>query len=118
MELPSLQYNFDDAHIDAVSFGPRREFTLTMTIFLREGPNYRPVEGIRVRFGGVENLDQVRDFFATIPYERSELAWLEYDRSLRSKPGHLHFEIEFERIDARLKVHCKTLTVSGSLVKG
>ncbi len=112
MQLPSLQYNFDHAQIDVVSIGPRKEFTLTITVLTWEGSQGQPVGGIQVRFGGVENLDQITEFFAAQPQQKSELTWLRYDPAKQSKSGHLYFEIQFERIDARLQVRCSTLQVS------
>jgi hypothetical protein len=113
MELPSLVYDFSHARIDAVAIGPRREATLTLAVLAWDGPNGRMVEGVRVRFGGIENFAEVSAFFASEPQEQSELAWLRYTAQRRSKPGGLFFELVFERIDAQLVVQCSSLQVSG-----
>jgi hypothetical protein len=61
---------------------------------------------IKVRFGGIVNFDAVKVFFAASPHLWSELAWLRYDEGTNSKPGHLFFDLTFERIDAQLTYHC------------
>jgi hypothetical protein len=76
-----------------------------------EGHSGRNAEVVAVRFGGIKNFAEVSAFFATAPHERSELARLRYADGARSKPGCLYFEIVFERIDARLVVHCSSLQV-------
>ena len=113
MELPSLIHDFDHARIESVALGPRREITLAMSVPVWDGPNGRLIEGIRVRFGGIENFAEVPAFFASAPHEQSELAWLRYAAEKKSKPGCLFFDLVFERIDARLLVQCSSLQVSG-----
>lgn len=114
--LPSLGHDFNHAPIEQVVVGPRREVTLTISIFpeTRPGNPPPPAKTVRVRFGGIENFDAVAAFFAAAPHEKSELAWLRYAEGRRSKPGCLFFELVFERIDARLVVQCSSLQVNGS----
>jgi hypothetical protein len=73
------------------------------------------LDGIRLRFGGVENLAEVVEFFTNKPLEKSELGWLKYDQAYRSKIGDLHFKLSFEREDAVLQWHCSSLTTFGPL---
>jgi len=114
MELPSFIYDFHHARIDAVAVGPRRKATLLVAPLVWDGHNGRYADAVRVRFGAIENFVDVSAFFASAPYERSELAWLCYAEGRRSKPGCLFFELAFERIDARLVVQCGSLQVGDS----
>jgi hypothetical protein len=111
MNLPPLIYDFSHAMIDGVHLGPRRELTLDLAPLMWEGPHGRPLEGVHIRFGAIENFDEVTEAFATAPHERSELAWLRYADGAR--PGRLLVELMFERIDLRLVIRCRNLQVSG-----
>ncbi len=115
MELPSLLYDFEDAQITEVDFGPRREFTLTLSVVLWRGQSGHHLDGFQLRFGGVKNLAEVAEFFANKPQERSELSWIKYDQAYTSKIGDLHFKLSFERINAALQWHCSSLTTSRPL---
>ncbi len=111
VELPSLVHDFSHAHICGVVFGPRREFTLAVSLLVWHQQTGRLTDPAPVRFGGVENLDEVRACFAAAPHERSELAWLAYAADPASRPGRLVFDLVFERIDLRLLVRCSSLQV-------
>ncbi len=115
MELPSLPYNFEDAQITNVTFGPRREFTLTLSVVIWEGQNGNQLEGVQLRFGGVKNLAQVAEFFANKTQEKSEVSSIQYDPACRSKIGDLHFKLSLERIEAVLHWNCSSLTAFGPL---
>jgi hypothetical protein len=112
MNLPSLTYDFSHADITDVTVGPRREFTLTVNVLVFEGFKGRHIEGVRVRFGGVANFEEVSAFWKAGPHRRSELAWLRYAEGRRSKPGALFFELVFERTEARLVVQCSSLQIT------
>jgi hypothetical protein len=66
MELPPLPYDFQDAQISNVAFGPRQEFTLTLLVMKWDGSVGRLSDEIKLRFGGVKNLPEVAKFFETI----------------------------------------------------
>ena len=72
-------------------------------------------KAITVRFGGIKNFEEISAFFAVAPHASSELAWLRYAEGRHSKPGHLSFDLMFERIDARLVVQCSSLQVGTPL---
>jgi hypothetical protein len=116
VNLPSLVHNFDHSRIDKVNIGPRRECTLYVALLVWDGPNGRYVEGVQVRFGGIENFDTAVEFFGAAPEQQSELAWLKYATDRRSKPGQLFFDLVFERIEAQLRIECSSLNVSGPIV--
>ena len=78
-----------------------------------EGQAGRLVEGIRVRFGGVENLEQLRATFSSPVEGIIELASFGYSKTTKSKPGKLVCEISFERIDLKLEVRCHSLQITG-----
>jgi hypothetical protein len=112
--LPPLVYDFNHARIDGVEVGPRREITLLIAPLLWAGSVGRNLEGVRVRFGGIENFDEAKSFFSSGPHERSELARLEYAPGRRSKPGCLFVDVEFEREESRVVIQCSSVQVSGS----
>ncbi len=111
IKLPSLVHDFSHAHIRGVSVGPRREVTLSVSPMVWDGHKGRHAEPVPVRFGAIENFAEVSAFFSAGPHEWSELAWLRYAVERVSKPGCLYFELLFERIDARLVVHCGSLQI-------
>jgi hypothetical protein len=113
LALPILVHDFSHAYIDDIAIGPRREVTLKVTVLVRNGTTFHMVEGINVRFGGIENFAEASSFLATQPHHLSELAWLRYATGERSKPGCLYFDLVFERIDAKLVIKCSSLQVSG-----
>src|SRR5262245_39725952 len=105
--IPDLKYDYHNASIGEVKFGPRREVTLRLLLVLWDGPIGRASDDlIQVRFGGIENLRQVKAFFASSAHERSEIARLDFVADRRSKPGQLFVEVLFERIDARITIEC------------
>lgn len=116
VHLPDLTHNFSHAGIDRVVCGPRREVTLTLTTFVLDPARvgtFKPVKGITVRFGGIENFEDVSSFFARAYHTTSELADMRYSTTHASKPGRLFFDIVFERIDAEITIRCTSLTVEG-----
>ena len=112
MRIPELIHDFSDAWIDGIEFGPRREFTLKVLIPTRTGPTPSPPAPVAVRFGGVENLDQVRSAFRSSPQKVSELRSLRYSDDKKSKPGKLFVTLDFERVDLRLEVRCSSISLS------
>ena len=111
MELASLTSDFNHASIQNVTIGPRREVMLEIAPLVWNGSRGRYADGVRVRFGGIENFAEVSAFFAADPHKQSELAELSYADGRKSKPGRLFVELVFERIDARLVVQCSSVQV-------
>ena len=77
--VPELQHNFSGAVILEARVGPRREVTLLMELWpmFRERPvsQWRLGEGpvVELRFGGIENFDEVSAFFEDFKQGRN--AW-------------------------------------------
>jgi hypothetical protein len=113
LQLPEISKRFCEAGISDVTYGPRQEFTLACHELIWEGLNGHYSEAITyIRFGGVTNLDAVREFFATRPHDRSELGAIVYAKDHVSKTGRIFVEIFFERIDAKLSVQCRNISIS------
>lgn len=89
------------------------EVTLDIALLVWERSQGKWVGGVRVRFGGIENLEEVERFFATELEDKSELADLRYAETPKSKLGKLHVELICEHVDARLVVRCSSLQVTG-----
>ena len=111
MVLPSLVYGYNHADMDGFSVGPRREITLDIRLLSWNGSVGEYGPPVQVRFGAVTNLDAVADFFGAGHHQRSELAFIRYSRTLRSKPGHLFIDVAFERIDAQICIACGNVSV-------
>lgn len=107
----SFESNFDHSLIEGIEFGPRREVKLVISPLVWDGSNDRHAESIQVRFGGIENFDEMVALFNAIPPEKSELAWMRFSDNLLSKPGRLFIELAFERIDAHFLVRCSSMQV-------
>lgn len=110
MKLPDLKHDFHHAVIDSVQVGPRREVTMTIQALRWEGVSGHLRPNIYVRCGGIVNFDEVKAFFNTNP--SLEVAWLEYTRSQKSKPGNLFVELQAERTDDKLIIQCSSLSVT------
>jgi len=111
MQLPDLKHDFSDALIQGVTFGPRQEMTLRILTGRWIGQTGYYNVPIALRFGGIKNLDVLREFFASSPHLQSELAHLSYDKDHKSKPGHLFVDLTFERIDARTIIECSSIKI-------
>jgi hypothetical protein len=112
VELPSLKYDFSHSLIEAIEVGPRREVTFTITILVWHGTRGHSVPGIQVRFGGIENFDEVASFFDDPPYDR-DLEKIDYSGTKTSKPGHLVFVMYCERVPKSLEIRCSSVQVTG-----
>ena len=111
MELPPFENNFNHSVIRELSTGPRREATLLLHPLVWVGDQGHFGYAIRVRFGGITNVDEVNALFATYLQVGGELAWICYDRSRVSKPGCLFFHLECERVEAGVTIQCCNIDV-------
>jgi hypothetical protein len=65
MKVRSFKHNFHDGQLASYSLGPRRELTLEIAldpVWNKEAP-----PSASVRFGGIENFDEVALFFRALP---------------------------------------------------
>lgn len=65
MKFRSFRHNFHDGQLASFTLGPRHELTLEIAlnpVWHKEAP---PVT--TVRFGGIENFDEVASFFRALP---------------------------------------------------
>jgi len=65
MKFRSFKRNFHDGQLASFTLGPRRELTLEIAldpVWNREAPS-----SASVRFGGIENFDEVASFFRALP---------------------------------------------------
>ena len=111
MELPQLPYDFNGAIIEDIVVGPRREVTLLIVPCVWTGHQGKSLPSMTVRFGGIVNFEEVSAFFALSRHNHTDLAWLRYDKSQQSKPNDLFFELMYERIEARIVVHCRNISI-------
>lgn len=59
-----IKNNYHDGHLISASIGPRRECTLN--IRLNEAWNPGAINPVAIRFGAIENLNEVNEFFSKI----------------------------------------------------
>ena len=111
VELPSLIYDFGHSLIEAITVGPRREVKFTIAVLERHGHRGQYAYTVQVRFGGIENFDEVASFFDDPPDRALEK--IDYSGTKTSKPGQLVFVMSCERVPKWLEVRCSSLTVSG-----
>ena len=110
MKLPDLKHDFHHALIDSVQVGPRREATMTIQVLLWEGQSGHLSPNIYLRCGGIANFDEVKAFFNTCP--SLEVAWLDYAKSQKSKPGNLFIELQAERTEGNLIIQCSSWSLA------
>lgn len=112
MELPDLKHNYNDASIEDVKFGPRRELTLKVYTVVWNGNKGQYQNEVTIRFGGILNLAAVKEFFDLSPHLNSELASISFDKNQKSKPNHMYINLTFERIDAQIVIECSNLLIT------
>lgn len=112
-QLPAIKDEFYNAAVKEVSFGPRQEMRLAVRRLYWEGSHGRYDDQLTyIHFGGVNNLEALRKFFDRKPHQQSELYTIDYSKTIPSKPGHLFIEIKFERIDDKITIECRNLSIS------
>jgi hypothetical protein len=74
MSFRTLKYNYHDGQLSCFSLGPRNEVTLEVRLDPVWNPG-GPSTG-RIRFGAIENLNEVRTFLEKVSPPRSEGAFL------------------------------------------
>jgi hypothetical protein len=112
-DMPELHQQFHNAQIVDVIYGPRQEFTLTCHRLIWQGQTGHLDKSITsIRFGGVMNLDNIKQFFDTRPYEISEVYLIDYAKDHISKMGRIFVDVSFERIEARQTIECRNITIS------
>jgi hypothetical protein len=65
MTFRSFKHNFHDGHLASFTLGPRRELALEIAldpVWNKDAPS-----SAFVRFGGIENFDEVATFFRALP---------------------------------------------------
>ena len=110
--MPELPHDFNHATFEGVVLGPRRELTLKLNPLVWVGHRGHHASAVTVRFGGIVNFAEVEALFALNYQEQSELGWLRYDAMQASKPSDLYLRLEFERVEAHIVIHCRSLTVT------
>lgn len=65
MMTQGFNHNFHDGLLMGFSLGPRRE--LTLEILLNPVWNTGAATAVEVRFGGIENFDEVASWFHSLP---------------------------------------------------
>ena len=108
-----LDHNFHDGCVYEFRLGPRRELALVVGL----DPVWNPGGGrIVIRFGGIENFDEVSEFFRKIerPNEQDaaidQVDRMKCDTSLVSK-GLRRFTLELDHNGA-VEIDCRTVTIS------
>jgi hypothetical protein len=74
MAFRTLAHNYHDGQLSSFSLGPRNELTLEIHL----DPVWNPAgpESGRIRFGAIENMNEVKEFFDRIHEPRNEGAFL------------------------------------------
>lgn len=104
----SLRYNYHDANLSGIKLGPRREVTLILELDDIVG------QVIHLRFGGIENFDEVNEFFTRILSAQSghghiaRVDALNYDESTKSTTHKLVFGVELDGFSL-MKVRCRNV---------
>ena len=74
MKFRSFKHNFHDSQLAGFALGPRRE--LSLEIAIDPAWNKGSAVSTSVRFGGIENFDEVVAFFDALPLPRHPDAYI------------------------------------------
>lgn len=117
--LPELPDNFHEGEIAAIQAGPRRELTLTITgAFPDPGSNGHRyhVQTWAVRFGGIDNMEEVRAFCSPTLLGR-RIGNLHYAGDEISRAHRLIVVLTMYDDDALLRIRCRNLTARQHLLE-
>ena len=101
--LPVLPYTFHDSWLIEVRVGPRREVVMGAFLDAMEQEPAISGIGVRLRFGAIENFDEIRAFFSALqkhekpPLYYGRIDWLGYDRDEPLRSNRLVLRINLER---------------------
>jgi hypothetical protein len=108
-----LPFNFHGGGLFEVSLGPRREVTLTIGLAL---PGRLGDHIVHIRFGGIANFEEVRDFFGHGPpawwsfdVALGRIDFLDYDPGEVSRIDRLVFRLKIDSSDP-LVIRCRNVT--------
>ena len=109
--IPGLKHDYYGALVHEAKVGPRRELTLAIELWPAGQARFRPGDGspITIRFGGIQNSDEVSRFFAVA--RPDGLHYLRHAPGRPRKAGSLAIEIEFDRSGDRLTILCRNVSV-------
>ena len=122
--LPTLKHIYSWATVSSFEVGPRREITLFMKLWRSDilnrhehkwQENREPATIVPVRFGGVENLEEVQTFFEKLETEITESCGVQliykfgYDEQ-KSKSNEIYFRVYFENSGASIIIRCQNVT--------
>jgi len=111
--LSPLPHSFHEGGIDTLEVGPRRELTLTVTGYFPIPDTSRSLYKVatwQVRFGGIENIEEVRAF-CTPALLGSRIGSLWYADDEISRVHRLIFLLTMYDDDATLRIRCRNVTV-------
>ncbi len=125
--LPTLKHIYPWATVKSFEVGPRREITLYMKLWRDDvlnrhehnwKENREPATIVPVRFGGVENLEEVQAFFERVKAEITKLSpdaiepigVFDYDREHESKINEIYFRVYFDRSGDKIIIRCQSVT--------
>ena len=125
--IPALKHVYPWSTVHSFEVGPRREITLYMKLWRKDilnrhdhnwNKNREPATIVPVRFGGVENLEEVQAFFERVKVETIKLSpnaiepieVFDYDREHESKVNEIYFRIYFDRSGDEIIIRCQSVT--------
>ena len=123
-QLSQLTNNYVWSNVKSFEVGPRREITLFMRLWRSDvlnrndhdwKQNRQPATIVPVRFGGVENLEEVEAFFENLLTETTKIGGdqlvykFDYDWKQESKPNKIHFLIYFENSGDTIIIRCQNI---------
>lgn len=125
MEFSALKLIGGWDTVDRFESGPRLEITLFIRRYSSQANtqhDHKPrgynreeqtYELVPVRFGGVENLEEVKAFFERVAASRNSkenLLVFNYDASQKSQPGKILFKVVFDRTNETVVIRCKNIS--------
>lgn len=113
--IREVYQNFNDALVEEVCVGPRREVTVIVRPLVWHGSQGDYGPPVTIRFGGIQDFRDVAARFQTLPSLDSEIGFLGPDPdSAGGKRGVHHFKFASERRDFELRFRCSNVTIGGA----
>ncbi len=123
--ISALKHNYGWSNIVKFEVGPRREITLFMKLWQSDildwhehnwKQNREPATIVPVRFGAVENLEEVQAFFENLVTETTRSCGVQlvykfaYDWKQESKINEIYFRVYFENSGEPIIIKCQNIT--------
>lgn len=124
-QIIPLKKNYIWSFVDSIEVGPRREITLFVKLWHKDilyrndhnwKQNREPDTIAPIRFGGIQNFEEVKDFFKNVAVGIAKtgsshlIGGFGYDSTHESKANEIYFLIWFQNSGDKIIIQCQNVT--------